>query len=63
MQGEGKGGTAWIEKQCISLKSEGTNACISVTVTDFICPICKHPGSDFEKIVKKTEVKEMAANK
>ncbi len=33
MQGEGKGGTAWIEKQCISLKSEGTNACISVTVT------------------------------
>ena len=22
---------------------------------DFICPICKHPASDFEKIVKKTE--------
>ena len=20
---------------------------------DFICPICKHPASDFEKIVKK----------
>ena len=82
MQGEGKGGTAWIEKQCISLKSEGTNACISVTVTktedsqtiwrcricgyeyvgeelpdDFICPLCKHPASDFEKVVKKMEVK------
>ena len=30
---------------------------------DFICPLCKHPASDFEKVVKKTEVKEMAANK
>ena len=30
---------------------------------DFICPLCKHPASDFEKIVKKTEEKEMAANK
>lgn len=30
---------------------------------DFICPLCKHPVSDFEKVVKKTEVKEMAANK
>ena len=28
---------------------------------DFICPLCKHPASDFEKVVKKTEVKEMAA--
>ena len=30
---------------------------------DFICPLCKHPASDFEKIVKKTEEEEMAANK
>ena len=30
---------------------------------DFICPLCKHPASDFEKVVKKTEVKVMAANK
>ena len=30
---------------------------------DFICPLCKHPASDFEKIVKNTEVKEMAVNK
>ena len=30
---------------------------------DFICPLCEHPVSDFEKVVKKTEVKEMAANK
>ena len=30
---------------------------------DFICPLCKHPASDFEKVVKKTEVEEMAANK
>ena len=30
---------------------------------DFICPLCKHPASDFEKVVKKTEVKEMAVNK
>ena len=30
---------------------------------EFICPLCKHPASDFEKVVKKTEVKEMAANK
>ena len=30
---------------------------------DFICPLCKHPASDFEKIVKKAEVREMAVNK
>ena len=30
---------------------------------DFICPLCKHPASDFEKVVKKAEVKVMAANK
>lgn len=30
---------------------------------DFICPLCKHLASDFEKVVKKTEVKEMAENK
>ena len=23
---------------------------------DFICPLCKYPASDFEKVVKKTEV-------
>ena len=27
---------------------------------DFICPLCKHPASDFEKVVKKEEKKEMA---
>jgi len=27
---------------------------------DFICPLCKHPASDFEKVVKKAEEKEMA---
>lgn len=30
---------------------------------DFICPLCKHPASDFEKIVKVKENKTMAANK
>ena len=30
---------------------------------DFICPICKHPASDFEKITKKAEVKEVTTNK
>ena len=30
---------------------------------DFICPICKHPASDFEKIIKKKELKTMATNK
>ncbi len=31
----------------------------------FICPLCKHPASDFEKIINtnKTEEKEMAVNK
>ncbi len=27
---------------------------------DFICPLCKHPASDFEKVIKKTEDKEMS---
>ena len=27
---------------------------------DFICPLCKHPASDFEKVIKKTEEKTMA---
>jgi len=27
---------------------------------DFICPLCKHPASDFEKVVKETGGKEMA---
>ena len=26
---------------------------------DFICPLCKHPASDFEKVIKKTEEKNM----
>ncbi len=26
---------------------------------DFICPLCKHPASDFEKVVKVTEGKQM----
>lgn len=30
---------------------------------DFVCPLCKHPASDFEKVIKKAEVKEMAVNK
>ena len=30
---------------------------------DFICPLCKHPASDFEKIVKKKETQNMATNK
>ena len=30
---------------------------------DFICPLCKHPASDFEKVVKETEERTMAANK
>ena len=27
---------------------------------DFICPLCKHPASDFEKVIKQTEDKEMS---
>ena len=30
---------------------------------DFICPLCKHPASDFEKIIKKKELETMATNK
>lgn len=30
---------------------------------DFVCPLCKHPASDFEKVIEKTEEKKMAANK
>ena len=30
---------------------------------DFICPLCKHPASDFEKVVKKAEDKAPATNK
>ena len=30
---------------------------------DFICPLCKHPASDFEKIIKKKELKTMSTNK
>lgn len=24
---------------------------------DFVCPLCKHPASDFEKVIKKAEVR------
>ena len=44
-------------------KFEAFEQCARGTPDDFICPLCKHPVSDFEKVVKKTEVKEMAANK
>ena len=44
-------------------KFEAFVQCARGTPDDFICPLCKHPASDFEKVVKKTEVKEMAANK
>ena len=27
---------------------------------DFICPLCKHPASDFEKVIKQTEDKDMS---
>ena len=27
---------------------------------DYICPLCKHPASDFEKVIKQTEEKTMA---
>ena len=27
---------------------------------DFICPLCKHPAFDFEKVIKQTEDKEMS---
>ena len=30
---------------------------------DFVCPLCKHPASDFEKVTKETEEKTMATNK
>ena len=30
---------------------------------DFVCPLCKHPASDFEKIVESEAKKEMAGNK
>lgn len=30
---------------------------------DFICPLCKHPASDFEKVETKTEETTMAVNK
>ena len=30
---------------------------------DFICPICKHPANDFEKIIKNTEENAMNTNK
>ena len=31
--------------------------------SDFICPLCKHPASDFEKIIQNREEKTMATNK
>ncbi len=30
---------------------------------DFICPLCKHPASDFEKVEKPKEIEEMTTNK
>ena len=30
---------------------------------NYICPICKHPASDFEKIINKTEENKMTTNK
>lgn len=30
---------------------------------DFICPLCKHPASDFEKVVKKTDRKSVVVGK
>ena len=72
MQGEGKGGTAWIAVTVTKTEDSQTiwrcRICGYEYVgeelpDDFICPLCKHPASDFEKVVKKTEVKEMAANK
>ena len=30
---------------------------------DFVCPLCKHPASDFEKIVKKVETTQNTENK
>ena len=70
MQGEGKGGTAWIAVTVTKTEDSQTiwrcRICGYEYVgeelpDDFICPLCKHPASDFEKVVKKTEVKEMAA--
>ena len=66
MQGEGKGGTAWIA--VIVTKAEDSRTIWRCRICgyeyvgeelpdDFICPLCKHPASDFEKVVKKTEVK------
>ena len=72
MQGEGKGGTAWIAVTVTKTEDSQTiwryRICGYEYVgeelpDDFICPLRKHPASDFEKVVKKTEVKEMAANK
>ena len=72
MQGEGKGGTAWIAVTVTKTEDSQTiwrcRICGYEYVgeelpDDFICPLCKYPASDFEKVVKKTEVKEMAANK
>lgn len=72
MQGEGKGGTAWIAVTVTKTEDSQTiwrcRICGYEYVgeelpDDFICLLCKHPASDFEKVVKKTEVKEMAANK
>ena len=30
---------------------------------DFICPLCKHPASDFEKVIKSKGDNTMATNK
>ena len=62
MQGEGKGGTAWIAVTVTKAEDSQTiwrcRICGYEYVgeelpDDFICPLCKHPASDFEKVVKK----------
>ena len=61
MQGEGKGGTAWIAVTVTKTEDSQTiwrcRICGYEYVgeelpDDFICPLCKHPASDFEKVVK-----------
>ena len=45
-QGGGNGKTAWVCKIC-GYVYEGEEL-----PTDYICPLCKHPASDFEKTVR-----------
>ncbi|MBQ9989989.1 MAG: flavin reductase [Lachnospiraceae bacterium] len=45
-QGEGSGKTTWVCKVCGYIY-DGEEL-----PADYICPLCKHPASDFEKVVK-----------